>query len=167
MKLIQNRSTSHLRTSRGYVSERFKDRTNFQDPIKVLSQIRFVFSNEIRNELEKVRSPKSNAGNSIFEFSPAQADEAKEELQDIVEFLKDPEKFKALGAKLPKGVLLVGMPGIGKTLLARAVAGGTFGWTFFVENPQSKNLTSFPLLRKRRKEPWEEKAITVQWVSHR
>ncbi|OGX40529.1 MAG: cell division protein FtsH [Omnitrophica WOR_2 bacterium RIFCSPLOWO2_12_FULL_50_9] len=53
----------------------------------------------------------------------AGVDEAKEELQEVIEFLKDPKKFERLGGKIPKGVLLIGPPGTGKTLLAKAVAG--------------------------------------------
>ncbi len=60
----------------------------------------------------------------------AGVDEAKEELQEVVEFLRAPEKFVAIGARIPKGVLLVGPPGTGKTLLAKAVAGEA-GVAFF------------------------------------
>jgi len=62
------------------------------------------------------------AGRVTFD-DVAGIDEAKEELEEIVEFLKNPQKFKRLGGRIPKGVLLVGPPGTGKTLLARAIAG--------------------------------------------
>jgi cell division protease FtsH len=69
-------------------------------------------------------------GTGVTFAQVAGADEAKRELVEVVEFLKTPEKFARLGAKIPKGVLLVGPPGTGKTLLARAVAGEA-GVTFF------------------------------------
>ena len=69
-----------------------------------------------------VRSGKDNKRPTTF-ADVAGADEEKEELQEIVDFLREPDKFLDLGARIPKGVLLVGPPGTGKTLLARAVAG--------------------------------------------
>ncbi|WP_312940439.1 ATP-dependent zinc metalloprotease FtsH [Oscillibacter sp.] len=69
----------------------------------------------------------SERDKSITFADVAGADEEKEELWEIVEFLKDPQKFTELGARIPKGVLLVGPPGTGKTLLAKAVAGEAAG----------------------------------------
>ena len=71
----------------------------------------------------KARIRKNEGGKKVTFADVAGADEEKEELSEIVEFLKDPSKYNALGARIPKGVLLVGPPGTGKTLLAKAVAG--------------------------------------------
>ena len=65
----------------------------------------------------------ANEKNKVLFTDVAGADEEKEELQEVVEFLKNPQKFTKLGAKIPRGVLLMGPPGTGKTLLAKAVAG--------------------------------------------
>jgi len=71
----------------------------------------------------KSRAKMSKGKGTITFQDVAGVDEAKEELQEVIEFLKDPKKFERLGGKIPKGVLLIGPPGTGKTLLAKAVAG--------------------------------------------
>ncbi|MEM9265116.1 MAG: ATP-dependent zinc metalloprotease FtsH [Cyanobacteria bacterium P01_F01_bin.13] len=98
-------------------------------PILMIWILWSVFSNRIQEGPAALGVGKSKArvysqgGNRITFDDVAGVDEAKAELQEIVEFLKNSKKYTRLGAKIPKGVLLVGPPGTGKTLLARAIAG--------------------------------------------
>lgn len=80
--------------------------------------------NTIKRPGSRVETGEAKSENQTARFADVHGcDEAKEELQELVEFLRNPDKFATLGGKLPKGILLVGPPGTGKTLLARAVAG--------------------------------------------
>jgi len=98
--------------------------------ILVVLLLYFVFSRQMKgvgsNAMSFGKSPAkllTKEKNKITFKDVAGCDEAKEELQEIVDFLKDPSKFTALGARIPKGVLCIGAPGTGKTLIAKAVAG--------------------------------------------
>ena len=91
----------------------------------MLRKMNTSISNENNKTLSfgKARVKGKDENNKKTFVDVAGADEEKEELQELVEFLRDPNKFNELGARIPKGVLLVGPPGTGKTLLAKAVAG--------------------------------------------
>ena len=90
----------------------------------IMKRMSGTFGGDKSLTFSKARVKNSGDGDKKNVFDDvAGADEEKEELQEIVEFLKNPDKFNTLGARIPKGVLLMGPPGTGKTLLARAVAG--------------------------------------------
>lgn len=107
--------------------------------VLVVLLLYFVFSRQMKgvgsNAMNFGKSPAkllTKERNKVNFKDVAGCEEAKEELQEIVDFLRDPSKFTALGARIPKGVLMVGAPGTGKTLVAKAVAGEADRPFFFI-----------------------------------
>ena len=124
---------------------------SFLLPIGLLVLLFWFFLSASRNGENRVMQFGRSRAKVYSKESPkvtfqdvAGVDEAIEELEEIKDFLKDPSKFQAVGARIPKGVLLYGPPGTGKTLLARAVAGEA-GVPFFL--PAERNIVSLSQLQ--------------------
>ncbi|MDR4486197.1 MAG: ATP-dependent zinc metalloprotease FtsH [Nitrospirales bacterium] len=130
-ELVKLLEEKHVEYAGVVVSTLWKDVASWVVPILVFAGIWFLILRKLGQGAGGgfMRIGKSKAKVYIENDIPtrfadvAGVDEAKEELQEVIEFLKTPEKFTSIGGRIPKGVLLVGPPGTGKTLLAKAIAG--------------------------------------------
>ena len=132
-QLLQEQTESGVLQSYDFIPEDKQSPFDYIIPIVVAGLI-LIFawillagranSNNPMNNFGRARTVNGVGGNKKVTFEDvAGVDEEKAELQEVVDFLRDPEKFTAIGARIPHGILLAGPPGTGKTLLARAVAG--------------------------------------------
>ena len=132
-ELLQSQTASGILTSYDFVPSEQLSPFDYILPIIIAGLALIIIwillvgranSNNPMNNFGKARTLHGLPGNKKVTFADvAGVDEEKAELQEIVDFLRDPEKFNAIGARIPHGILLAGPPGTGKTLLARAVAG--------------------------------------------